>query len=767
MSTKSLTMIKCASVLLISFLCFVNSSYSFSPSSVHCAVRREISPCTCRHADYMTQAIVVSCEKMSSFGQVVDALQDRFERPEQKIILKISVSNLDDMQSKTFEELGMNMITLHLKHNNISVLYEDVFYGCHKVSEFSIADNVMLEVPGHILRLMPKINHLDLSRNQIQRIRQDDLKGLPSVGLLLIANNQLTHIEKHSFPSTLKHLHLAMNNLTSLNDSLNNLKNLQWLWLNNNKLVTLENQLRTLHHLILLECSQNHLESLPSDISVLHNLNSLFAINNSISDLNGVLKGLSKLRIVSLPSNRIKMIRTDEFAGLKHLADLILQNNSISSINSSLVDLLDLEFLDLSYNLLKHLDIYEIRGLKKLRVVDLSYNRISKLIGKQETKNLVEVETIVHELRLQHNEIENLDGALIEISGLLRLNLSHNKLKSISPDDFIKLDELKMLDISYNYLTTLEETSKTFLPALEELMASHNALTALEKDFHGLPVLCLADLAHNNIKAINVQLAIKSQCKIHGLNSTLRIYLQGNPVLCEKSMKDAIAAIEAQNNTKVHGDGETVCQENPAATTTSTTTMVTTSSTSTSTTTTSTKQIPPTTPEPVRTTTSTTTEVPTMGIDESTETITFELPQPLENINQISGQNRVSSEDKEILLDDKIDDGKPQHEDKIVLDKIYEEKIMEEKLIEPKLFEDKIEEGHKILEFNVPIPFEEKLRNQIPTSESAVVASTDKPIDPSLTETKLSPLFSVLDPRIEYVVDNATESNREFRVIKN
>lgn len=58
-------------------------------------------------------------------------------------------------------------------------------------------------------------------------------------------------------------------------------------------------------------------------------------------------------------------------------------------------------------------------------------------------------------------------------------------------------------------------------------MVSHNSLTALEKDFHGLPVLCMADLAHNNIKAINIQLALKSQCRIHGLNSTLRIYLQG------------------------------------------------------------------------------------------------------------------------------------------------------------------------------------------------------------------------------------------------
>lgn len=75
-------------------------------------------------------------------------------------------------------------------------------------------------------------------------------------------------------------------------------------------------------------------------------------------------------------------------------------------------------------------------------------------------QNLVEGETNIFELMLQHNEIETLDGALMGIHGLNRLNLSHNRLKEIAPDDFIGLDSLKLLDISHNLLSTLEETSK-------------------------------------------------------------------------------------------------------------------------------------------------------------------------------------------------------------------------------------------------------------------------------------------------------------------
>lgn len=77
-------------------------------------------------------------------------------------------------------------------------------------------------------------------------------------------------------------------------------------------------------------------------------------------------------------------------------------------------------------------------------------------------QNLVEWETRVMELRLEHNELKSLDGSLNGLHGLLRLNLSHNRLTSIAPDDLIGLEDLRMLDISNNLLTTLEETSKVF-----------------------------------------------------------------------------------------------------------------------------------------------------------------------------------------------------------------------------------------------------------------------------------------------------------------
>lgn len=78
-------------------------------------------------------------------------------------------------------------------------------------------------------------------------------------------------------------------------------------------------------------------------------------------------------------------------------------------------------------------------------------------------QNLIEWNIRLAELKLDHNQLEALNGALSGLPELLRLNLSFNKLTRISPDDLIGLDQLRLLDVSHNYLTTLEETSKVGL----------------------------------------------------------------------------------------------------------------------------------------------------------------------------------------------------------------------------------------------------------------------------------------------------------------
>lgn len=66
----------------------------------------------------VANTIMVTCEKMESFTDIVDVLQDKFT-PEFQIWLKITHSQLLDFDEKRFAEMNMNIKSLRLNHNNL------------------------------------------------------------------------------------------------------------------------------------------------------------------------------------------------------------------------------------------------------------------------------------------------------------------------------------------------------------------------------------------------------------------------------------------------------------------------------------------------------------------------------------------------------------------------------------------------------------------------------------------------------------------------
>ncbi|GLH11834.1 Toll-like receptor Tollo [Gryllus bimaculatus] len=263
------------------------------------------------------------------------------------------------------------------------------------------------------------------------------------------------------------------------------------------------------------------------------------------------LRHMPRLRTLDLGRGAVAALHHGDLQELEALEELQLGHNRLRELNGSLLPLRALRCLNLTHNRFERFSLREILGLRRLFVIDLSANNISALAG-HVAQNVVDAETRVVELRLEHNRLRALDGALMGLHGLQRLNLSHNLLEQIMPDDLIGLEGLRVLDISFNRLKTLEETSKTFLPSLEGLFASNNLLTSLQQDFHGLPTLCWADLANNQIETIGRELAAKTRCRIHGVLGTLRIYLYENPVRCDTNLIETVVAMEA-NFTKLYG----------------------------------------------------------------------------------------------------------------------------------------------------------------------------------------------------------------------
>nr|XP_015834267.1 PREDICTED: insulin-like growth factor-binding protein complex acid labile subunit [Tribolium castaneum] len=511
----------------------------------HCPMWKEIAPCTCRMDS--TKLTTIHCDKMTSYDQVVRLLKGHFA-PEDRVSLKISFSKLDDLPFRAFNELNISIENLKLNHDGLGELAGDTFDGLNRVVFFSLADNLLGKVPEHLWKRMPGVRTVDLGRTKIKALTGSSFKDLP-VQCLVLAGNSISQMDQDSFPKEVQRLHIGRNNLKTLNKTLTNLSDLIWLFANSNELTDLEGELPLdAKKLKMIHFSNNKIEKLPQQLKTLTYLESLFFQYNHIQSLDGTLGKARKLVRVVLEHNNIKTLTKEDFTENEILESLILGHNEITSLNNSLLNLKNLNFLNMTFNHLSEFSFQEIVGLQELKSIDLSYNRIKTLIGP--ATNLVEWNIKLTELKLDHNEIESLDGALSGLPELLRLNLSFNKLRRISPDDLIGLDQLRLLDVSHNYLTTLEETSKTFLPRLEELRASHNYLTILERDFHGLPVLCHADLSNNQIVALGRDLVSKTRCKIgHGVHEgtwdTLKIYLQDNPILCDLKPMFKTSAYEA------------------------------------------------------------------------------------------------------------------------------------------------------------------------------------------------------------------------------
>lgn len=81
----------------------------------NCAVWNEIVPCTCKIQFSIT---TITCERMSSFAEIVTILKNRFS-PDDRIMLRITFSDLYDLAERSFSELNMNIENLILNNDNL------------------------------------------------------------------------------------------------------------------------------------------------------------------------------------------------------------------------------------------------------------------------------------------------------------------------------------------------------------------------------------------------------------------------------------------------------------------------------------------------------------------------------------------------------------------------------------------------------------------------------------------------------------------------
>ncbi|EDW17786.1 insulin-like growth factor-binding protein complex acid labile subunit [Drosophila mojavensis] len=525
----------------------------FHFAALQCSARPEISPCTCEMGKAFNH-VELACEKLESFNAVVDSLANKLNS-DVNIDLKITHSQLDDLEMRSFRDMNFNIYKLRMQWNGLRSLPELPFRGLSNVTYLSVADNELDEIPKHVLNHMPLLQTFDISRCNIRVVQQDDLKGIQKITNLILPSNNITRLDRGAFPLSLLILHLGRNQLESLNGSLAELTNLHSLFINANNISDLDKELPDGSKLRLLMAHNNRLEHLPANMATMDDLEIIHLHFNRLRSFDRVLRNAQHLTELLANNNELEYLAQDEFQSCRQLDTLNLACNHIRSLNFSLHPMVKLTRGNFSFNDIEEFSMEELHGMRSLRVLDLSYNRIQRLLPAH--KHSPELALI--DLRLDHNQIVTLDSALAGLSHLRILSLPENRIEYLQPGDLNGMNRLEILDLTANQLVELKQLETTLLPSLKILKVAYNNITKLEHDFYGLPMLCQVNLTNNQISSISSELVTNTRCKNHNVPGKLEMFLDDNPIMCDVRLNELCRLMIAQD-ARIRGRSQ--CFEN-------------------------------------------------------------------------------------------------------------------------------------------------------------------------------------------------------------
>ncbi|KAB5542124.1 hypothetical protein PHYPO_G00087830 [Pangasianodon hypophthalmus] len=278
--------------------------------------------------------------------------------------LDLSNNNLVDV--KGFPSLPLK--NLYMNNNRISVLEPDCFKNLSgTLLVLRLNRNRLNSIPAKTFQL-DNLQHLDLSRNRLRRIKSLTFNGLHSlrslnmqrngiirlldgafwglskVEILQMEYNNLTEVSKGWLYglSSLQQLHLAHNAISRIKaDPWEPCQKLAELDLSSNQLVRLEEgSFMRLTELKQLTVGYNQVSFIADgafrDLTRLHTLDLKYnEISWTIEDMNGPFSALNSLRNLFLQGNQIRSVTKKSFTGLDLLERLDLSNNAIMSIQGN------------------------------------------------------------------------------------------------------------------------------------------------------------------------------------------------------------------------------------------------------------------------------------------------------------------------------------------------------------------------------------------------------------------------------------------------
>ncbi|XP_050272515.1 LRR receptor-like serine/threonine-protein kinase EFR isoform X2 [Quercus robur] len=463
-------------------------------------------------------------------------LTSQFNNCTELSILSLSYNKFDGSIPKGFGSLE-KLEVLYLGGNNFTGNIPPIISNLSMLQEFGIERNNMKGgIPSDLWRLQ-NLKILLFQRNGLTGTIPQNIFNITSLQLLSLVENSLSgNLPLDAWIScpNLENLYLGLNkisghipsylsNFSSLFNvdfaynflsghiprNLGNLKNLQWLGLNDNQLTAEPGHQEHSFLLSLTNCrfleeldlsgnnlnitipdaignfslslkyfatSENQIRGqIPMGIGSFKNLNFLdLSFNSLTGNIPSTLGGLENLQRLYLDENLIEGSIPEKLCQLKNLGVLSLSINSLSrSIPNCIGNLSLLQEFNMSYNALTSSIPLNLWSLQNLLFLDLSSNFLNGSLSPSMTK----LRTI-GVMDLSCNQITgNIPSIIGAFESLSYLNMSKNSFQGNIPHSFGQLRGMEQLDLSNNNLTGAIPKSLETLPYLKNLNLSFNKLS--------------------------------------------------------------------------------------------------------------------------------------------------------------------------------------------------------------------------------------------------------------------------------------------------
>ncbi|XP_073820306.1 uncharacterized protein [Musca autumnalis] len=331
-----------------------------------------------------------------------------------------------------------------------------------------VQNSALRRIPSQLLEVMPNLQKILMFSCGLNNLNEKDFTGLRHLKVLTLEDNSIFTIGKNVFQpvgETLEELQLRSNRIHILNrQTFGGLKQLKYLDVSYNNIISLQggvfDDLPNLEH---LDMSHNNLEAIDGQ-TLAKNLK-LITLNLSDNKISvfepNSLMHFEHLRMLDLSNTLLEEIYLKSVdllqisnSGLKNcninggVLRLVAANNSLSGIK--ITNKLQVQEIYIQGNHLESLD--DFQGMLNLRTLDISHNHISRLTSLRSS------------------------AIYLHLPNLEHLNLANNRLRDLSPNDFLMMSKLHSLDLSHNHLLQLPPTLLKPLIDLQHLFVDNNYL---------------------------------------------------------------------------------------------------------------------------------------------------------------------------------------------------------------------------------------------------------------------------------------------------